>query len=311
MGSHEVVATVPVDDAAHRSAPRRKSAANPMPYATRVLSRADHVEFVIANLQYSGIRRLAATARIKHCSIQEDTAIVRIDVDNGGVHNAGICIRGVDAVGHGFASGYRVSVVTIQPSQVSCRTRQTRTVMAVPEALYFTNDEDANRLLAESPLALLIGLALYQQVPIEKAFVGPLVLQERFGSTLEAASIAGTDLESIETIFKETPAIHRFPGSMAKRVHALCTYLSEEYDGDPTPIWTHAGSAADVIRSLKKLPGFGDYKAKVAFTVLVKRFGVEAEGWKDATANFPTVADIDGPGQLDDFKARKKAWKDS
>ena len=178
-------------------------------------------------------------------------------------------------------------------------------------ALYFTDDEDANRLLAASPLALLIGLALYQQVPVEKAFAGPAVLRDRLGGGLEAAAVAAMEPEDLEAVFKETPAIHRFPASMAKRVQALCGFVTDELDGDPSMIWTSADSAAEAVRNLKKLPGYGDYKAKVAFTVLARRFGVQPDGWKEAVADFPTVADIDGPGQLDDFKARKKAWKDA
>jgi uncharacterized HhH-GPD family protein len=181
--------------------------------------------------------------------------------------------------------------------------------MAAQASLYFTNDGDANRLLAESPLALLIGLALYQQVPIEKAFVGPYVLQSRLGGQLDPATIAAMDPEALEAIFKETPAIHRFPGSMAKRVQGLCAYLIEEYEGDPRRIWEEAEDTAATIKRIKKLPGFGDYKATVTFTVLARRFGVQPDGWEGALANFPTVADIDGPDQLDDFKARKKAWK--
>lgn len=177
------------------------------------------------------------------------------------------------------------------------------------DALYFTNDEAANRLLAEDPLALLIGLVLYQQVPVEKAFVGPQVLRERLGGELDVAAIAGMDPESLEAIFKETPAIHRFPGSMAKRVQGLCAYLVEEYEGDASRLWEDDGDATDVLKRIKKLPGFGDYKATVAFTVLAKRLAVRPEGWEKAVANFPTVGDIDGPDQLDGFKARKKAWK--
>lgn len=177
------------------------------------------------------------------------------------------------------------------------------------DLLYFTDDEATNRLLAENPLALLIGLVLYQQVPVEKAFDGPAVLQERLGGGLDAATIAAMKPDHLEQIFAETPAIHRFPASMAKRVQALCGYLDEEYGGDATAVWADVANAAELRGRIKRLPGFGDYKATVTLTVLGKRLGVRPEGWEDVAANFPTVADIDGPGQLDDFKARKKAWK--
>ena len=114
---------------------------------------------------------------------------------------------------------------------------------------------------------------------------------------------------ALEEVFKETPAIHRFPGSMAKRVQALAAYVTEEFDGDAAELWRDRDSASDVVKRIKKLPGFGDYKATVTFTVLAKRLDVRPDGWEDALANFPTVGDIDGPGQLDEFKARKKAWK--
>ncbi len=183
--------------------------------------------------------------------------------------------------------------------------------MANPRALYFTKNEDANRLLAESPLALLIGLALYQQVPVEKAFIGPYVLEQRLGAPLDAGAISGMDPEALEAIFKETPAIHRFPGSMAKRVQGLCGHVAEQYNGDACRLWEDADDPTQILRRLKALPGFGDYKATVAFTVLARRLGVRPDGWEAALANFPTVGDIDGPDQLDDFKARKKAWKDN
>jgi uncharacterized HhH-GPD family protein len=146
---------------------------------------------------------------------------------------------------------------------------------------------------------------------VEKAFAGPAVLRERLGGTLDAGSIAALDPEALEATFKEKPAVHRFPGAMAKRVQGLCAHVGEEYGGDAGRVWADADDATDIVRRIKALPGFGDYKAKVTFTVLAQRFGVRPEGWEQAVANFPTVGDIDGPGQLEDFKARKKAWKAS
>ena len=181
--------------------------------------------------------------------------------------------------------------------------------MSGTDALYFTETPEANRLLAENPFALLIGLALYQQVPIEKAFIGPYALQERIGGELSAPVIASAEPDSFEEIFRRTPAIHRFPASMAKRIQALAAYIVDECDGDATVLWDDVADATSVLRNIKRLPGFGDYKAKVTFTVLASHFDVRPEGWGEAVANFPTVTDIDGPGQLEEFKARKKAWK--
>lgn len=214
-------------------------------------------------------------------------------------------MHGVDTVAHAPPSPAVLRVGNV------LRPISEGTAMPHAEALYFTEDDDANRLLAASPLALLIGLALYQQVPIEKAFMGPRVLELRMGGTLDAGTIAATDPDKFEAVFKEKPAIHRFPGSMAKRVLGLCSYVTDEVGGDAEAVWLSADSAVEVVRNLKKLPGFGDYKATVGFTVLAKRFGVQPDGWKSELANFPTVADIDGPGQLSDFKARKKAWKEA
>lgn len=176
--------------------------------------------------------------------------------------------------------------------------------------LYFTEDAEANALLGSDALALLIGLVLYQQVPVEKAFMGPAVLRSRLGGRFDAESIAAMEPGALEEVFATTPAIHRFPAAMAKRVHGLCSYLVDEYDGRAEGVWLDGPSAADVVKRLKRLPGFGDYKARVAFTVLARRLGVRPDGWEDMVANFPTVADIDGPGQLEGFKARKKAWKE-
>ncbi len=178
------------------------------------------------------------------------------------------------------------------------------------DALYFTEDEEANQLLAANPLALLIGLALYQQVPVEKAFIGPYVLQQRLGA-LDAASVAESDPDAFEELFRERPAIHRFPASMAKRVHALGGYIADAYEGQADGPWKDAADAKTVIRNLKKLPGFGDYKAIITLYILAQHFDIRPEGWEDLKPNFPTVADINGPGQLEDFKARKKAWKAS
>ena len=179
-----------------------------------------------------------------------------------------------------------------------------------PKTLPFTPDEAAQALLAAKPIALMTGLVLYQQIPVEKAFAGPAVLQERLGKELSAAAVAATDLDKLVEIFRETPAIHRFPANMAKRVHGTCTYVIEELDDDIPSLWSDADDAATVIRHMKKLPGFGDYKARVYFGVVSKWWDVKPAGWKDVVPDWPSIVDVDTLADLDDLKARKKAWKE-
>lgn len=178
-----------------------------------------------------------------------------------------------------------------------------------PKALPFTPDEAAQTLLADKPIALMTGLVLYQQIPVEKAFAGPAALQARLGKDLSAAAVAETDLDKLVEIFRETPAIHRFPANMAKRVHSTCTYVIEELDDDIPSLWTDVDDAATVIRRMKKLPGFGDYKARVYFGVVSKWWDVKPPGWKDVVPDWPSIVDVDNLADLDDLKARKKAWK--
>src|SRR5206468_752822 len=150
--------------------------------------------------------------------------------------------------------------------------RRLRRIRAMPDALYFTEDEAANRLLAEDPFALLVGFALDQQVTVQQAFLGPLRLKERLG-TLEPAAVAKADLEPL---FREKPAIHRFPGSMAERVRDLAATVAEEYGGDASRIWTEAADGKDLRKRIGGLPGFGEMKIKSLGSVLFNRFGVEA-----------------------------------
>src|SRR5437899_9592530 len=142
----------------------------------------------------------------------------------------------------------------------------------MPEALWFTADDEANRLLADDPFALLVGFALDQQVTVQQAFLGPLRLKERLG-TLEPAAVANADLEPL---FREKPAIHRFPGSMAGRVRELAATVAEEYDGDASRLWTEAADGTDLRRRISALPGFGETKVKALGSVPAKRFGVPA-----------------------------------
>ena len=180
-----------------------------------------------------------------------------------------------------------------------------------PSALPFTPDGDAQKLLAAKPIALMTGLVLYQQIPVEKAFAGPAVLQDRLGKDLTAEAVAETNLDALVEIFRETPAIHRFPANMAKRVHGTCLYVVEELDNDIPSLWHDAGDAGSVIKAMKKLPGFGDYKARVYFGVVSKWWDVKPDGWESFVPDWPSIVDVDTLEDLEELKARKKAWKES
>ncbi|HTU96120.1 MAG TPA: HhH-GPD-type base excision DNA repair protein [Solirubrobacteraceae bacterium] len=173
----------------------------------------------------------------------------------------------------------------------------------MPDRLYFTDSDEANALIASDPMALLIGFALDQQVSVQKAFSGPLALKERLGS-LDPGAIAAADLEPL---FRERPAIHRFPGSMAQRVHDLAVHIIDEYGGDAARVWTDAADTDGLRANLAGLPGFGEMKIKALGSVLAKRFGVTAaEGlipWH------PTLGDVDSAQALADYQAAKKVHK--
>jgi uncharacterized HhH-GPD family protein len=173
----------------------------------------------------------------------------------------------------------------------------------MPERIYFTDSDAANELIARDPMALLIGFALDQQVPVQKAFAGPLVLRERLG-TLDAAAIAGADLEPL---FREKPAIHRFPGAMAKRVQELAAHVRDEYGGDAARVWRDAGDGVQLRANIAALPGFGEMKVKALGSVLAKRFGVAAA--QDLVPSHPTLGDVDSPQALLDYQAAKRAHK--
>jgi uncharacterized HhH-GPD family protein len=173
----------------------------------------------------------------------------------------------------------------------------------VPDRLYFTDSDEANALIASDPMALLVGFALDQQVTVQKAFSGPLAIRERIGS-LDASALAEADLESV---FRERPAIHRFPGSMAKRVHDLAVHIRDEYDGDAARVWTDAADAYALRANLAGLPGFGEMKVKALGSVLAKRFGVAAA--QDLVPWHPTLGDVDSAQALADYQAAKKVHK--
>ena len=173
----------------------------------------------------------------------------------------------------------------------------------MPEALWFTENEAACRLLAEDPFALLVGFALDQQVTVQQAFLGPLRLKQRLG-TLEPAAVAKADLEPL---FREKPAIHRFPGSMAERVRELAATVADEYGGDASRIWGDAADGADLRKRIGSLPGFGEMKIKSLGAVLAKRFDVAVA--RDLVPSHPTLGDVDSPQALADYQAAKKAHK--
>jgi len=173
----------------------------------------------------------------------------------------------------------------------------------VPDRLYFTDSDEANELIATDPMALLIGFALDQQVPVQKAFSGPLVIRERVGS-LEPSTLAAADLDSA---FREKPAVHRFPGSMARRVHDLAAHIQSNYDGHAERVWTEAADADQLRANLAELPGFGEMKIKALGAVLAKRFGVAAAA--ELVPPHPTLGDVDSLEALADYQAMKRAHK--
>jgi uncharacterized HhH-GPD family protein len=178
----------------------------------------------------------------------------------------------------------------------------------VPEALHFTGNDEADRLLATDPMALLIGFALDQQVPVPTAFAGPLKIKQRLG-TLDAGVLAGMEPERLDAAFREKPAVHRFPGTMATRVQELARTVVSEYDGDASRLWTGASDSDDLRRRIEALPGFGEMKVKALGSVLAKRFGVEAA--QGLVPGHPTLGDVDSAQALEDYQAAKRAYKAS
>ncbi|MFL6049329.1 MAG: HhH-GPD-type base excision DNA repair protein [Gaiellales bacterium] len=178
----------------------------------------------------------------------------------------------------------------------------------VPARLPWTEDDQANRLLAEDPNALLIGFALDQQVTVQKAFAGPLVLKQRLGH-LDPARIAAMPPDDLTAVFRERPAIHRFPAAMADRVQSLCRYLAENFDGDGSRVWTEATSGPDLATRIGSLPGFGDMKVRSLTATLIKQFGVKPDGWEQVLPSHPTLGDADTPEALAAYQEAKREHK--
>jgi uncharacterized HhH-GPD family protein len=177
-----------------------------------------------------------------------------------------------------------------------------------PASLPFTGDPEADALVAAEPMALLLGFLLDQQVTVQKAFSGPLELLRRIG-TIEAKAIAAYDPERLSDAFRERPALHRFPGSMAGKAQALAAFIAERYDGHAARIWTEASDGRDLERRLLELPGIGEMKAKTLIAILGKRYGIRPPGWEDVAPTWPTLADVDSAEALASYQAGKRAHK--
>ena len=182
-------------------------------------------------------------------------------------------------------------------------------------ALHITGDADADTVLSRDPFALLIGMVLDQQVTMEKAFSSPAELERRLGGSLDPATIAAMEPEELAEVFKERPALHRFPGSMAGRVQQVSRAVADEYGGKADAIWKGARSGDELVDRLKSLPGFGEQKSKIFAALLGKQLGVRPVGWREATApyggagTFLSVADITDAASLEKVRATKKAMK--
>jgi uncharacterized HhH-GPD family protein len=174
------------------------------------------------------------------------------------------------------------------------------------DVLHFTGNEEADRLIATDPLALLIGFVLDQQVTVPTAFAGPLKLHQRLGG-LDAPAIAALDPEALDAAFRQRPAVHRFPGNMARRVQELCAVVAEEYGGDASRVWRDATDTDDLRRRIEALPGFGEMKVKALASVLARRYGIGMA--EPLVPSHPMLGDVDSPEALAEYQAAKRAHK--
>jgi uncharacterized HhH-GPD family protein len=185
----------------------------------------------------------------------------------------------------------------------------------VTVALWLAQDPEADELLSRSPLALLVGMVLDQQIPLEWAFKGPQNLSRRLGRDLDATDLAGRDPEELAKVFATPPALHRFPGSMAGRVQELCRVIRDDYDGDAANVWAGVADASQLLKRIEKLPGFGKQKAKIFLALLGKQLAVRPKGWREAAGEFGeaktfrSVADIRDAKSLEKVRAYKKEMK--
>jgi uncharacterized HhH-GPD family protein len=187
--------------------------------------------------------------------------------------------------------------------------------MTASQQLHLTGDAEADELLSRDALALLIGMLLDQQFPMERAFAGPHVLSQRLGHEPTAPELADFDPEALAEIFAQPPVIHRYPKSMATRVQALCRLLGDRYDGEAASIWREADTGAELVRRIQELPGFGKQKARIFVALLGKQYGVTPPGWREAAGPYgeegshTSIADVTGPDSLQEVRAHKRAAK--
>ncbi len=178
-----------------------------------------------------------------------------------------------------------------------------------PDRLWFTPDDTANELIAQDPFALLIGFALDQQVTVQKAFSSPRDLKERLGGELDACNLAAMETGELEQVFSRKPALHRYPGAMAKRVQDLAATVCDDYGGRAERVWEEAADGPDLKRRLAALPGFGDMKVRSSLAVLAKRFGVDLPGMDEVVPTHPTLGDVDSAEALERYQEAKRAHK--
>lgn len=178
-----------------------------------------------------------------------------------------------------------------------------------PDRLWFTPDDTANELIAQDPFALLIGFALDQQVTVQKAFSSPRDLKERLGGELDACNLAAMETGELEQVFSRKPALHRYPGAMAKRVQDLAATVCDDYGGRAERVWEEAADGPDLKRRLSALPGFGDMKVRSSLAVLAKRFGVDVPGMDEVVPTHPTLGDVDSAEALERYQEAKRAHK--
>jgi uncharacterized HhH-GPD family protein len=178
-----------------------------------------------------------------------------------------------------------------------------------PESLHFTESDEANRLLASNGFALLLGMLLDQQFPMERAFYGPQLLKDRQGGELDPERIASADLERLEEVFRGPPAIHRYPASMAKRAQELARVIVEEYQGRAENLWETAESGDELLKRLRALPGFGAEKSRIFVALLGRRLGVRPAGWEEKAADWPSIADVANFDDVLLLREKKKAMK--